>query len=259
MSDLERNESPETEATAPERPGLDRAFSAPLRVFYAPGEVFTEVRDGLPWWPGLVLMIILAVAMSLALLPLQQEMMITEVQSGAMSQLELTEDGELPAPIRYGIIGTSFAGGILGVPLVLLIVAFFYWLALLVTFGGAPYRKIFTLAIYTSFIGLAFQIINTIYFLVADLEMTGMSDFKEAALDLSLGALMSEPGFLTNVLRVFGVFQIWELVLFIGGAAVLLGRKRGAVAGPILVVALLGALVAGFLGTLGEMSMTFGG
>jgi len=259
MSELDRIDAPEAESEAPARPGLGQAFSAPLRIFYAPSGVYTEVRDGLAWWPGLVLMMILAISMSVMLLPLQQELMVAEVQSGAMKGLELTEDGELPAPIRYGIVGTAVAGGLLAVPVVLLIISFFYWLALLVTFGGAPFRKIFSLAIYTSFIGLAFQIINTIYLTMADLEMTGMSDFQESALDLSLGALMAEPGFLTNVLRFFGVFQVWELVLFLSGVAVVMSRKRSAVLGPILVVAVLGALVVGFMGTLGEMSMKIGG
>ncbi len=243
------------DSQAVSRPSLASAFSAPLRIFYSPGQVLTEVRDGLPWWPGLVIMMLVALALGIAILPLQQELMIQEIASG-QGERSLTEDGELPDVVSYGLIGAAIGGSLLGVPIMLLIVALFYWLALLVTFGGAPYRSLFTLAIYTGFIGQVYQVINILYLKFADVEMTGMADFKNAALDLSLAAFTDGEGILAGFLKSMGVFQIWQLIIFIAGAALLMRKSKSAVLGPILVIFLLGALIGAFMYTL---SGSFGG
>jgi hypothetical protein len=234
------------------RPSLASAFSAPLRVFYAPGQVLSEIRDGMPWWPGMVIMMIVALALGFAMLPLQQDLMAQEFASGARGDVTLTEDGELPAPVRYGLMGATIGGGLLGVPLMLLAVTLFYWLALLVTFGGAPYLRLLALSVYAGFIGLAYQVINIIYLKFADVEMTSMADFKTATLDLSLGAFTSGEGILAGFLKTLGVFQLWELYIFVAGAALLMRKSKGAVFGPILVIFLLGALIGAFLSTLGS-------
>lgn len=256
MSDHETGHLSNTDAESAPKPGWGRGLSAPLRVIYAPGGVLDEVRRGLPWWPGLVLVMLITLILALSLLPLQTELMAGEIRSGEMAKLELNEDGSLPDPVRYGLFGAAFGGALLGVPLMLLAISFFYWLALLVTFGGAPFRRLFTLAIYTSFIGLLFQVCNLMYIKFGGVELTRLADFKTAGLDLSLAALMDSEGILTNLLRALGVFQIWELLIFIAGVALLMKRGRGAVAGPVLAIFVLGALVGAFLGTL---SGSFGG
>jgi len=124
------------------------------------------------------------------------------------------------------------------------------------TFGGAPFRRLFTLSVYTSFIGMAYQVINGLYLRFAGLEMTTLKDLQRSSLKLSLAALAPDEGFLAVLLGQIGVFPLWDLWVFMGGAARLLGRRRAAVAGPILVVFLLGSLVIAFLASLGQR---FGG
>ncbi len=238
------------------RPSLASAFSAPLRVFYAPGRVLDEVRDGLPWWPGMVIMILVALALGFAMLPIQQELAMQEIASGSRPGMELTDDGQLPPAMRYVVIGTVLGGGLLGVPLGLLLVTLFYWLALLVTFGGAPYVRLLALYVYTGFIGLAYQVLNVLYLKFTDVEITSMADFKNTTLDLSLAAFTGGEGLLAGFLKSFGVFQIWELFIFVAGAALLMRKTKNSVLGPILVIFLLGALVGAFLNTLGS---SFGG
>ena len=248
------SELPET----PPRPGLGAAFSAPLRIFVSPGKVAREIKSGLPWWPGLLLMILVGLCLAGLLLPLQQQLMAADISGGVGNTrgLELGEGGELPAAARYGLLGGAIGGPLLGVPLMLLFVAFFYWLALTITFGGAPFGRLFTLTVYTGFVGLAYQLLNALYLRFGGVELTSMKDLQSEALMLSLGALTSGEGFLHNFLAQLGVFQIWELVVFVVGAALLMGRARRSVAVPVVVVFLMGIALAAFLATLGSR---FGG
>lgn len=232
-------------------PTSGRGFSAPLRIFSAPASVLADVKAGLPWWPGLILLAVLAFALALLMYPMQQELMTLDVSSGQMQGMQLDENGQLPGPLRWSLLGGVIAGPLVGLPLMLLAVAFFYWLALTVTFGGAPFRRLFTLSVYTSFIGMAYQLINTLYLRFAGLELTTMKDIQHSSLKLSLGALVQSDGFLANFLGQIGIFQLWELWIFAGGVALLLERKRSAVIPPIVVVFLVGVALMAFLGTLG--------
>ncbi|MBM4116234.1 hypothetical protein FJ251_00560 [bacterium] len=244
---------PQSPSTAPE---IARAFSAIPRVFTAPGSVAADIKAGLAWWPGLVVLIVLTLLAGILLYPLQRDLMILDVGSGQMEGAQLDEGGGLPAPLRWSLIGGTIGGPLLGLPAVLLIVSFFYWLALMITFGGAPYRRLFTLTTYTSFIGIAYQLINTLYLRFAGLELNSMKDLQSSSLEFSLGALVSGEGFLANFLDQIGVFPLWTLWVFIGGAALLMERRRSAVTPPIVVVFLIGSVVAAFFTTLGSR---FGG
>lgn len=237
-------------------PTIARAFGAIPRVFTAPGSVAADIRSGLPWWPGLAVLVILTLLAGLVMYPLQRDLMILDVTSGQMRGAQLDDSGQLPAPLRWSLIGGVVGGPLIGLPAMLLLVAFFYWLALMITFGGAPFRRLFTLTVYTSFIGIAYQLINTFYLRFAGLELNSVKDLQTSSLQLSLGALVSGEGFLASFLSQIGVFQLWTLWVFIGGAALLLERRRSAVTPPILVVFLIGSAVAAFLTTLGSR---FGG
>jgi hypothetical protein len=246
----------DTASSTTTRPSNRRAFTAVLRIFSAPSSVLADVKAGLPWWPGLAVLAGLALVLGLLMLPVNRELMTLDVASGQMQGMELGENGQLPAPLHWSLIGGAVLGPLLGLPLMLLAVTFFYWLALTVTFGSAPYRRLFTLSVYTSFIAMAYQVINTLYLRFAGLELTTMKDLQNSALKLSLGAFVAEEGFLANFLGQIGIFQLWELWIFVGGVALLLERKRSAVAVPILVVFLLGISLMAFLATLGTR---FGG
>jgi hypothetical protein len=246
----------ETASSAAPRPSVTRAFGAPLRIFSAPASVLVDVKTGLPWWPGLAVLAALALILGLLMLPVNRELMAMDVASGQMPGMALDENGGLPAPLHWSLIGGAVLGPILGLPVMLLAVTFFYWLALTVTFGSAPYRRLFALSVYTSFIAMAYQVINTLYLRFAGLELTTMKDLQHSSLKLSLGALVAGEGFLANFLGQIGIFQLWELWIFAGGVALLLERKRSAVAAPIVVVFLLGIALMSFLATLGTR---FGG
>lgn len=241
----------EPSPTSPTASTIARAFGAIPRIFTAPGAVAADIRSGLPWWPGLVVLIVVTLVLGLLMYPLQRELMILDVTSGSMKGAALDESGQLPAPLRWSLIGGVIGGPLIGLPVVLLLVAFFYWLALTITFGGAPFRRLFTLTVYTSFIGIAYQLINSLYLRFAGLELNSMKDLQSSSLRLSLGALVSGEGFLANFLGQIGIFQLWTLWVFVGGAALLLERKRNAVIPPILIVFLIGSAVTAFLTTLG--------
>ena len=246
-------------STAAPPPSSHRAFSAVLRIFSAPASVMADVRAGLPWWPGLLVLAVLAFLFAptgLVMYPVQQELTTLDVAAGKMEGMALDELGHLPPPLRWTLIGGLIGTPLIGLPLILLTSTFFYWLALTITFGGAPYRRLFALSVYTSFIGMAFQVINTLYLRFAGLELTTLKDIQHSSLKLSPGALVNSEGFLANLLDTLGVFQLWELWIFVGGVAVLLERKRGAVAVPIVVLFVLGMTLLAFLATL---SVRFGG
>ncbi len=246
-------------STASPAPSSHRAFSAPLRIFSAPASVMADVKAGLPWWPGLLMLALLAFLFAptgLAMYTVQKELMTLDVAAGKMQGMALDELGHLPPPLRWTLIGGLVGAPLIGLPLILLASSFFYWLALTITFGGAPYRRLFALSVYTSFIGMAFQVINTLYLRFAGLELTTLKDIQHSSLKLSLGALVNSEGFLANLLDYLGVFQLWELWIFVGGVAALLERKRSAVAVPIVVLFALGMTLLAFLATL---SARFGG
>jgi hypothetical protein len=240
----------EASSTAAAVPSSRRAFTAPLRIFSAPTSVLADVKAGLPWWPGLLVLVVLAfffLQSGLLLLPLQRELMTADVAAGKMQGLKLDEVGQLPAPLRWSLIGGLIGGPLVGMPVMLVAVTFFTWLTLTITFGGAPFRRLFTLSVYSSFIGIAFQVINTLYLRFAGLELTTLKDLQHSSLKLSLGAVVEGEGFLANFLSQIGVFELWGLWILISGAALLLERKRSAVATPLLVLFLISSTVGAFL------------
>lgn len=229
---------------APTKPGFGCGFSAIFRVFYAPGSVFTEIRDGLSLWPGLIGMVIILVLVATLMTPI-----IMEFAQGQMEAQGATGMGE--GALKGIMIGSQVFQGLLA----LLVVTFFYWLALTVSFGGVGFGRVFALTIYTSFIGMLYQVLNLIYIQFSDVEIAGPQDLQAGMLNLSLGALFPEGGgFFVNVLNMLGIFQIWGLVLMIMGAAVLTGKNRSQAALPILVIFLISVLVMAFLVGLAPMA-----
>ncbi len=238
-------------STAPEPapPGFAAGFSAAARIYFAPSTVFQQIKTGLSWWPGLILMVVIGLIITGVSMPLQMEAMRMQMESGEMPGLE--EDG------GEGVIGTavtvtSYLGVLFGVPIMMLIVAFFYWLALTVTFGGVAYGRIFCLTVYTSFVSLLFQVLNVIYLRLSAPEFSDAKELQAAALNFSLAAFLEDAeGFLYGFLGRFGLFEFWEIFLFVGGAALILGRRRGQVVWPVVVIFLLGAVIAGGIASLG--------
>ena len=225
------------DAAAPAKPAFGRGVSAIFRIFYAPGSVFTEIRDGLSFWPGLIgiaiVLVLVATFMSPFLMDVAQEQMDAQGGSGIGG-----------GTLKGLMIGGQLFQGLL----MLVIVTFFYWLALTVTFGGVGFGRVFALTVYTSFIGMLYQVLNLLYLIFSGAEISGTEDLRAGMLNLSLGALFPEgQGFLVNLLNMLGVFQIWGLVLMIMGAAVLTGKNRSQAAWPILVIFLLSVLVMAFL------------
>ena len=223
--------------TPPAKPGFGRGLSAILRIFYAPGSVFAEIRDGLSVWPGLIGLVIVLVLVATFMTPIIMEFAQEQMEAQGASGV-----GE--GALKGIMIGSQVFQGLL----MLLVVAFFYWLALTVSFGGVGFGRVFALTIYTSFIGMLFQILNLVYIRFSGVEISSPQDLQAGMLNLSLGALFPEGGgFFVNVLNMLGVFQIWGLVLMIMGAAVITGKSRSQAAWPIMVIFLISVLVMAFL------------
>jgi hypothetical protein len=233
------------------RPSMAAAFSAILRIFYAPRTVFEQVKAGLPWWPALAVMIVVAVIAALLMLPITQ----TLIES---SMAKAGGQGGTAGNTGVIAIATSLGQAILGMPLLgLLLPAFFFWLALTITFGGAPFGRLFALLVYTGFITLLFQLLNSGYLLATNPEISEPADLAAAGLNFSLSVVMPEPeGFLYGFLSQIGLFPLWGFGLFVVGTAALLGKRWQSVVWPLAVVFLLGALL---LGAAQAMGSRFGG
>jgi hypothetical protein len=230
------------------RPSLAAAFSAILRIFYAPRTVFEQVKAGLPWWPALVVLIVVATIAALLMLPITQ----------ALIESQMAKAGGHAGSAGAVAIGTSLGQAILGMPLLgLLLPAFFFWLALTIAFGGAPFGRLFTLLVYTGFVTLLFQLINSVFLRATNPEVSEPADLAAAGLNFSLSVAMSEPkGFLFGFLSQIGLFPLWGFGLFVAGTGVLLGKRWQAVIWPLVIVFLLGAVL---LGVAQSMGSRFGG
>lgn len=245
-------------APPPERPSFGAGFSAALRIFYAPRGVLEQVQRGLSWWPGLILLVILmAVAMAIYM-PVQMEAMEAAMESGELPGVPSGADADVARDqIRSWTLVGGIVGPVLGVPIMLLLTTFLYWLALVISFGEARFGRLFALGAYTGFIGIAYQLLNSIYLRAVNPEVSGPADLQRASLNFSLGAFLPDSqGFLASFLGQIGLFSIWGLVLYVWGAALVTGRRRGAVAWPVIIVFLIMALLAGLFGSLGAR---FGG
>jgi hypothetical protein len=243
----------ENVAAAPARPSFGAGFSAALRIFFAPRGVLEQVKGGLSWWPGLILLVILMAIAMAVYMPVQMEAMEAAMEAGTLPGLPPGADAEQAmGQMRTWTLVGGIAGPVLGVPIMLLLTTLFYWLALVISFGEARYGRLFALGVYTGFIGMAYQLINVIYMRAVRPEVSGPQDLQAAALNFSLSAFLPDlRGFLASFLAQISLFSIWSLVLYIWGAALITGRRRGAVAWPVVIVFVLMALLAGLFGSIG--------
>jgi len=249
MMDEHQPLNPDREQVA--RPPLSAALTAIPRIFYAPTSVFHDIRAGLAWWPGLIVLVLIMVGVGLIQLPVTLEAVDAGIASGEIDTSRGDSEALSGQMRTFTTIG-SIAGPAIGVPLVLVVVSALFWLALLITFGAARYGRMFTLVIYTSFIGISYQLINAVYLRMTHPETTGPKDLETYSLKFGLNAFLENPkSFLGGFLGSFDIFGIWGLWLLVAGAALLLARRKSAVLWPILVVAILLALVAGFFAGLG--------
>ncbi len=226
------------------KPSFGDGFSAIFRVFTSPGTVYPQIRDGLSVWPGIIVFVLVLLVINIAMAP---------VISEAIDASIIEQGGD---PETMGFMGPVMViSQMLRQIVIMLLIAFFYWLALTISFGGVSWGRVFALTIYVGFIGLLYQVINAIYLIITKPEISDPSRMQEVFLDLSLGSLFSEPSFLQRVLSQLGLFQIWGLVLMIAGAAVITGKTQKQAAAPILVIFFI---LAAFLSGLGGGAQ-FGG
>ncbi len=218
------------------KPSFGTGFSAVIRIFTSPSTVYPQIRDGLSVWPGLIVMVLLFLAIALVTAPIMQEAV----------NASIIEQGQDPEAL--GFMGPLMVGGqVIGPIFFLMIVSFFYWLALTISFGGVKFWRVFTLTVYVTFISVLYQVINAAYLVLTKPEISDPSKMQDVMLDLSLGSLFSEPGFLQRFLSQLGLFAIWGLIIMISGAAVLTGKTRKQATWPILVIFLIGVLLAAAL------------
>ena len=254
MSDERSNEGVDFGETAPElqaepAPSFASGFAACGNIFFAPNDVFRKVARGLSFWPGLILLVIAAVLIAHFQMPLQLEAMRLQTESGGVGP-----GGEaFSESMETWIRGASYIGPVLFVPVMLLVSTFFYWLAFLLAFGGAPFKRLYSLTVYCACIGFLYQGLNVLYLRLTDPEFGNAQELAASALNLSLSAFLTDStSFLGGFLSQVGLFPIWDLTLYVFGAAILLRRSRQAVLAPALVIFLLGALVAALLTKLGS-------
>jgi len=229
---------------APAEPAAQMSIAQSLavvgRVFYAPRSVYEAIRGGLPFWPALVLLALLYLAAFLFYSPYMAEAFHAMIQTGDvqlpmqglqdLSQEEFIAKTRLPVALTFFLL--SLAALIAG--------AFFYWLALTVTFGGASFRRIFNLKVHVSYIELLFTLLMLVYLRIVQPEFASIQELA-GSFDLSPALLMGEAtGFAARLLRHLNVFAIWQLAVFIGGIAFLLDRKWSKVFWPIILIFLLG-------------------
>jgi hypothetical protein len=247
----EFNESPQLpeglEDLAEERPPFAAGFSAVVDIFHAPGKVGGAIAKGLSWWPGLIVIIVLALISSVIMSPIQGEMARMQIESAGVQGGEQVLD----RAIQVAKV-SAFLMPVLGAPLALLFITLFYWLALLMTFGEARFGRIFTLAVYVAPIISLFSLLNALYLRFTDPEFTNAMELAEANLNLSLGAFAPVSGsFLNGFLNQLSIPGLWTLTAFILAASMVMNKRWKSVAWPVGLVFLLGALISAGMMVLG--------
>jgi hypothetical protein len=223
------------------KPSFGTGFSAVLRIFTSPSSVYPQIRAGLSIWPALIVIMIFSALLSVLNTPYEEEagmmMMTTMVERGVLPEAALEEQAERGStPAWQGVL----KGG-LGAPAGIILVAFFYWLIMLIFFGGVSFIQTFCLTIYVSFIGILYRLVNYLYLEFADVEITSIRDL---VLDLSPAVLFGDSNsFFVLLISSLSIFAIWGLVLTINGFSILVQRPWQKVLIPTLIIAMLGYLI----------------
>jgi len=226
-----------------DKPSFGDGFSAIFRIFTSPSTVYPQIRDGLSVWPGLIVIIILASIVGVMMTPYEDEaslMMVTSMSERGMVPKSAIEEqvAKGATPIWLSLLK---AGG--GTAIMVVGVSFFYWLILLIFFGGPKYLQTLKLVIYVSFIGVLSRFINWLYLKFADPEITSMKDMM---LDLSPAVLFGDGTSFLGIFvsMAFNVFTIWSTILTVLGFSIILGRPWQKIIIPVLIISILGLILS---------------
>ncbi len=220
------------------KPSFASGFGACLNIFLAPKDATGKVGRGLSLWPGLIVLVLAAIIIAHFNIPFDLELARIQAESGAGF------DSEVAEKIDSIVIISAYIKALLLIPFIVLVVSFVYWLTYLLTFGSAPFGRVFALTVYCGLITLLGYGLNVLYLRMTNPEFSNAREFGDAALDLSLSAFISDSGtFLGGFLSQLGIFPLWYLAVFVMGMASVLKRSPRSVLAPSLAVFLLWAVL----------------
>ena len=248
MTEVENTESQlastgDVGTTSAMKPAIRNAFTACFRIFYSPRAVSEEIAAGLPWWPGFLVALVLIFLALFFLAPLLAEAFYMMIEAGtlpvpqeeiaSLSSAEFKAKARIPIAVLLTVLSQ----------LTILFGIFFYWLAVLITFGAGSFGRIFTARVYTSFIDALALWAGLIFFSVAQPEFTDLQSLMSAGLDLSPAAFMEGDGYLIRLMRQLSLFSFWRFGLFVAVVATVVRRPGRQVTWPLGVIFILGILI----------------
>ncbi|EGK12485.1 Yip1 family protein [Kroppenstedtia eburnea] len=230
MSDLQ------TSAPEVKKPSL-------FGVLFSPTEQFERIREKPRFGMALTIVIVLSVIiLSLTGLALAENPVFLE-------KAGVEEAGLPPEAFTAFTVGGMIIGGLVGIPISLLLRSLFHWLFMMLFRGEASFKQLFSLNTHVYFLPLLGTLVYMVY-----LWATGGGGTDPETIPTSLAAFVPAEGFLKGVLGGIEIFAIWELILIASGLSIVgrLSKGKGwTIALIIFAVALV--VTAGFT-AMGDMA-----
>lgn len=184
-------------------------------IFVSPVETFQRVKESKTAW---IIPLAALILVSLVLVYLQMPVLEQTLLEGFKNQQGIdsaTHDALIAGSKMMAWITTPLfaAAGIF-------IMALLFMLLNLIVRGEAKYMQLVTLAGYAALPGMVGGLITGVMLFVSDAK--SLTDVT-----LSLGAFVTEKtGVMYHLLSLANPFGIWELALYVVGAAVMMNRPR---------------------------------
>ncbi len=210
----------EPAAAAPPRPNTPFVsdISRLVRVLFSPGAVFTELRDHpSPWIPGLIISVALA-GLGILMAPF----------SGKAMRLGMEASGQ-PVPSWVDRMPIFQA---IGAPVVVFalsaVSALVLWVAVMALGEEAPYKRLYTVVIYSWVVGIIQYVLTYVVLTMRGLDAIRTPQDAQVSLGLDnlVPAEMAVGGFVRGLLAGIGPLAIWGLVITAIGLMVMIGVPK---------------------------------
>jgi Yip1 domain len=219
---------PEVLPDAAAVPPPGSALSRLARVFYAPGEVFTELRTTPTWVAPLIAIVLLSVIAQLVIIPrLDMERTIREAMAQRSSSQQLSDEQMerfVAQAEKFKWVGPAVATVLS--PLVLTLIAGLYFLGLRAFGSEIEYKPVLATYLYATWPA---SLVATVLTLVVALQRASLTG-EEAKSLVKAGADALLPASASPVLQavasVFSVFNLWQWILLVVGLGIVTKVKR---------------------------------
>lgn len=192
-----------------------------VQTFYQPTRALADAAEGKRFVVPLLLLMVLAFTVSFLMMPRFDFAKTINDQldkSGAAAQMTpFQRDEAVATGAKIGKIA-GYAGGVLGIPLVTLLIALFVWIGFRVAGGKPPFPATFAVTAHAMLPGAIASILSIPAVLAHD-HFT--AETAARLLPSNLAAFLPDEASTRSValLSKFDVFTIWSLVLLALGMA----------------------------------------